>query len=474
METRTDRIAEYPLDCYDDLASKARAANIVMDTDGHVMFTLPKGSTGKAAQGVIAYLWPLDGMGDSGISRVTGTLTCAGASKIGLTILACEDDPFDATTIGDFDFATVCSVASTAADSGAFDTNSGYVLSGLLVTHLRFYCGLPDDTPETSQEDVIQIRDLRVYCAWSGPITPDQIIASIATNGPGLCGPSDTETLGDAVTHFMIDPFATRAQAIEQARALYSGIMDVGVWEDATIHVRARPTSPPDRSRWIALTLDDLLEPERDWGIMADTEAAVDAVCTSYAVVADAGGLPDGTPQSVYYPSNPSAADARVALLNLETATDAEALAAATQVYMYMSQLATGGVALDAGHLTARYGTAAVQTVDGALLPIDQIRSWDWIMCADAPDEDSRGPWMISRVERGGDGTTIEVGGDYWEHPGFDHPERKGKYIAGRWRRKRVKVWRTGKRPAGKGWHRKGKRWWKWGWKRKWVEGRYA
>lgn len=476
VEGRYDLITEYPGDVYKTLYGNELCTTIELSTDGQVLAILPKGSSIKLGQGIAAYLWPLDGL-DPGlrISRVTGTWTCAGAGEITMEITAVEPDPFDPTLANITLVAEAARVDSTAGDSGTFDSWTDGYLDAHDYKALVFSAYASADATNTSAENSIQLRSLKAYINRTTAPRPDQIIAGIACPADNsICLASDTEAIGSAVTQFMADPLTTRSQAIEQARALYSGIMDVGVWEDATVHVRARPTSPPDRSRWIALTMADLADPSRDWGIAADSEAGVDAICCTYSVTGDAT-YPDGTPQSVYYPSRPANADARVAVLDLGDATDAEALAAATQVYLYTSQLATGGVDLDAEHLTARYGLAAVPTVDGALLPIDQIRSWDWVMCVDAPDADSRGPWMLSRAERTAAGTTIEVGGDYWQHPGFAHRTDKTRYIGGHWKRTRYRKWAKGsKRPSGKGWRRKGKRWWKWAWRRRWVEGTYA
>lgn len=471
VESRCEMVQEYTPTMLSSLGTKV-LPSMDMNTDGQIHFIVPKGSKIKTGQGRGAYLSILGGLVDGfRIARVTGTLACAGASEIEANISVVTVSPFDPGFIG-----SVTSVVSVAGDSGTFDIDLPEDVEApteTAWTAVDFTCYALADVTETSGENSIQLRDLTIYIDRTTAPRPDQIIAEIACPADdSICLASSTESLGSAVTQFMVDPFTTRSEAIEQARALYSGIMDVGVWDDATVHVRARPTSPPDRSHWIALSLADLANPAADWGIVKDTEAGIDAICCLYSVLGHAT-KPNGTPCSVYYPSKPANADARVAVLELGDATDAEAAAAAEQVYLYQSQLAAGSVPLDEDHLVDRYGVAAVPTVDGALLPLSHIRSWDWVMCVDATDPESRGPFMLSRVERTGEGVSIEVGGDYWQHPGYLHAERKGRYRRGHWRTTRRKEWRKTKptKASGKGWHRKGQRWWRY--KKVWVEGRY-
>jgi hypothetical protein len=184
---------------------------------------------------------------------------------------------------------------------------------------------------------------------------------------------------------------------------------------------------------------------------------------------------PEGTHLRLYYPAAPVSAAARVGLLQLEKATPEEARGAARQVYEYEAGKASGSVPLDREHLTERYGDAVVPTMDGDFVHIDDVRSWMWVCRADAVDEADRGPWMISRAERGAEGVSIEVGGDYWQHPGFSHPDRVGKYQRGRFVQKRVKQKSKAKaRPKGKGWRGKSGAWWRWTKKRVWVEGKYV
>ena len=469
VEGRYDLAQEYPADIYRGVFSQQICSVLDLTTDGQVQFTLPKGSKVKINQGRAVYIRLLDGLAPGqSIDRVTGRWDCGGSGVLAAEVHAFTD-PF--TYAGE---AIVCEGAVTVSDaarSGTFDSDDDVQVEGQGYTTIVVWCTSGNDVAETTGENFCQLRDLRVYVNRTTAPRPDQIIAEVAM-GSGLCLASSTEALGAPVTQFMADPFGTRAATIETARALYSGIMDVGVWDDATVHVRARPTSPPQRSCWLALSLADLVDPQTGWGIVKDSEAGVDAICCSYGAIG-VTGIPDGTPRSVYYPSNPTAADARVPVLELESATDAEALAAATQVYTYTSQLATGSVPLDAEHLTERYGQAAVPTVDGALLPIDHIRSWDWVMCVDAADADSRGPFQLSRVERSADGVTIEVGGDYWQHPGFTHAQKTGRYIGAHRTRSReayAKWWR--RTHKGKPLPRKHAKWHYGAWRD--VEGRYA
>ena len=470
VETRYDLFFDAPKALCEYLVGQ-RSVNIDANLDGQFQFIIPKGSRTKANQCRFYCLVPLSGLGPyTKISRITGTWTCGGTGAVVAVIGAVTDTPF---TAAPSDYVFVSSVWSEAASNGAFDSDDIPAGTGLDFADYKFVVAggwaFADDA-ETAAEEFCQLRDLTIYVDRLTAPRPDQIIAEIACPADGsICLGAATEALGGPVTQFMVDPFTTRAEAIESARALASGIMDVGVWDDATVHVRARPTSPPERTHWLALSLADLADPTRDWGIVRDTEAGIDAICCSYNVLSHAT-KPNGTACSVYYPARPARAAARVAMLELGDATDAEAAAAAQQVYTYQSQLASGSVPLDPDHLTARYGAAVVPTVDGALLPIDHIRSWDWVMCVNAADPDARGPFMLSRVERNADGVNIEVGGDYWEHPGYAHSERKGRYVRAHWQQTKRKEWSKTK-PKGKGWHRQGKRWWRY--RKVWVEGRY-
>lgn len=463
VEGRYELIREYPASVARALWGSQANPGISVDTAGQVLFVLAPETKSPLAGSANYYLHILDGMDASAnITRVTFDWVCdafTGDIACGVYALTTPWEYLYYRPVFERD----------ATGSGSVDWTPGdaYVRQAL------WFWMQQNTSPSTAtKESTLQITNLRVYVNRTVAPRPDQIIAEAATSG-SLCLASSTEALGSPVTQFMADPFTTRATIIETARALYSGIMDVGVWDDATVNVRARPTTPPQRSRWLALSLADLVDPETGWGIVKDNEAGVDAICCSYGVIG-MSGIPDGTPKSVYYPSCPAFADARVAMLELESATDAEALAAATQVYTYTSQLAAGSVPLDAEHLTERYGQAAVPTVDGALLPIDHIRSWDWVMCVDAADADSRGPFQLSRVERGPDGVTIEVGGDYWQHPGFSHGEKsKGRYIGAHRTRSReayAKWWR--RTHKGKPLPKKHAKWHYGAWTD--VEGRYA
>ena len=289
-----------------------------------------------------------------------------------------------------------------------------------------------------------QLRNLRVYYAGSPTTKPTDIIRSIAMADSTLATVADIPVaLGSAVSEFYTPPYSTRAAAIEAARALYTGIMDIAIWQDATLTVRQRPTVPSDRSRWYDLRLSDLATPESGWGIALDSEADIDAVCVAYGLAGSGSSDPiDGSPMVTYYPVGfVGTASSRVAYYGIERASTAEANSAAYQAYTYYHNRATGSVPLDAQHLMAiNDGQPAIRNVDGALVNIDAIRSWDWVQCSEA-DADNRGPFMISRVERTGAGVTIEVGGFYWQAPGFVHPaESKGQYVPGHYTVKHGKV----------------------------------
>jgi len=558
-----------------------------VDLDGQILISVPIGTAAKANQSVGVGFWLLSGLNRSlTIKRVTFDLTLSPGTA----------------WYGEISTAPDLGYGISWRQSWSAQTDTQYDLS--ITWDCRFLGfdlrAIADTT--TTAERYVQIRNLKIYVGRTSAPRVDEIITEIACPSDGtICTASQADSLGSGVSGFAVEPFTSRADAIEQARALYAGIIDVGVWENATLRVRARPTSPPSTQRHYAIRASNLPDPDA-WEIARDTEAGIDAVCVGYELVpinelaqvaqvsftsstwptswarttttnntiesdsgaykmrvksnaternpynhsapmpviggmiylarvrayvgsypgsgtaqctlgwySDAGGnsmvaetavkswaaadateawrealvsapanavsarwknywygvtggtgdyslwardfelqaiTPAGTHKKVYYPSEPSAADARVALLEIGPATDAEAAAAAQQVYSYRSQLATGSCTL----------SGTVETMAGAIVPVEHIRSWDWVTKVDASDVRDRGPFMLSRVERAGDGTvTIEVGGDYWQHPGFQHGGAAiGRYVGERrvrvwkWVRKKVKGrWRRVRKPAG-------------------------
>jgi hypothetical protein len=563
VESRTELIRKWPLNLWFDTFKDVDYESVL--TEGQFQLNIALGTTYKDGQAVLYGIWICDGLNDNlEIKRITADFvedTDSWDFTIGVAASPFDIDQVGAT--GELEYW----------GGGRNDTHLDYDFAAIGAgRRFIYFASASGANAVASQDEFHQFRNLHIYVDRITAPRPDQIIAEIAMPADNsICLASATEVLGSVTTQFMADPFTTRAETIEQARALYSGIMDVGVWDDATVHIRARPTAPDNRQRHYAIRAANLVNPD-DWQIARDSEAGVDAICGVYELVpvddvqvptppsavwpaswtrsdancfsfdpgtgfryyvrsnhavshnpscyptdlrpcapnelypvraraavdaypgdgyaavtiywytaADAyisatvlksfmaatteawyektmqapptayqyrpvlswGGvtldgtdhdltvrdiwfgpaMPAGTLKTVYYPSKPSAQDARVPLLEIGPATDAEALAAVTQVYIYTSQLATGSCPL----------VGTVETIDGAPADVRHIRSWDWVSKVEAFDAEDRGPFMLSRVERNPDGSVnIEVGGDYWQHPGFAHAVKMGRYVGAR------------------------------------------
>jgi len=563
IESRTELIRKWPLNLWFDTFKDVDYESVL--TEGQFQLNIALGTTYKEYQAVLYGIWICDGLNeDLEIKRITADFvedTDSWDFTIGVAASPFDIDQVGAT--GELEYW----------GGGRNDAHLDYDFAAIGAgRRFIYFASASGANAVASQDEFHQFRNLHIYVDRITAPRPDQIIAEIAMPADNsICLASSTAALGSATTQFMADPFTTRAETIEQARALYSGIMDVGVWEDATVHVRARPTSPDNRQRHYAIRAANLVDPD-DWQIARDSEAGVDAICGVYELVpvddvqtptpdgvnwpadwwrtddvnvfawdskfyircnptdldpraytaaqraclpsqrypirgrVQCGGtewptggtavvriiwytsagvfisysnlgswtavnteawyeknvvspatayfyrydiywsgvvsigvgkycdirvrdcwfslaMPAGTLKTVYYPSKPSAADARVPLLEIGPATDAEALAAVTQVYTYTSQLATGSCPL----------VGTIETIDGAPAEVCHIRSWDWVSKVDAFDAEDRGPFMLSRVERNPDGSVnIEVGGDYWQHPGFAHAVKMGRYVGAR------------------------------------------
>jgi len=552
------------------------ATNVNVQLDNQILFTLPASSVYKDFD-TTQIVWELlDGLapGDYEISKITFDIRY----KLG------TDQGFIVYVLG----ANLLGVKAGWSRNNDTDTEHVELTPTSGAQSIEMLWTSDADGTLGSAENYVQIRELHIYVNRTSKPRVDEIIEEIACPADGsICASAEAEELGDGIS-FWVPPHTTRADAIEQARARYAGILDVGVWDDAIAHIRARPTLPAAAQNHYAIRAENLLDPN-DWRISRDVEQAVEAICGKYELVdanlviqnlfdstawpdnwerssatnneiynsgvayyvrcksdgtepnpysrtpisaqetiveggrsylgsclAYLGAYNDGTgyvyvwwydedgnyisgsyvarwtasspteagyeryvtaPSNAafakmgpvwsgasgtstcsiyarnfslklsanhrrgplrtrYYPSNPSAADAQVRLLDLGQATDAQAAAAVQQVYEYYSQLATGSCPLH----------GLVEDFNGAVHPVSHIRSWDWVSKVDALDEEDRGPFMLSRCERNGDGTvSIEIGGDYWEHPGFEHAERKKRYVGERrvrtykWVRRKVR-----------------------------------
>jgi len=252
----------------------------------------------------------------------------------------------------------------------------------------------------------------RIYVDRTTQPTYPDAIAEIAT-GTGLASSSSMASSGSAVTHLMFDSETTRAAAIESCRAALSVAYDVAFWENSVCYGTVRPTAPPSALQHIALRSSDL-DSDDDWSVHVPPDASLDAVAVSYEALSSSG-YTDGTPKRIWYPAEPSTADARVATYSIGRATDTEATAAGTQAYLQNANVAQGSVRLPGRTL---------RTVSGAPVNPQHIRSLSWwVSKVDALSAEERGPFLVTSAARAADGTvTLGFDNDAYSPPGFEHP----------------------------------------------------
>ena len=276
---------------------------------------------------------------------------------------------------------------------------------------LYIYAYKPSGVTNTNTE-YLQLGVPRIYVDRTTQPTYPDAIAEIAT-GTGLASGSSMASSGSAVTHLMFDSETTRAAAIESCRAALSVAYDVAFWENSVCYGTVRPTAPPSALQHIALRSSDL-DSDDDWSVHVPPDARLDAVAVSYEALSSSG-YTDGTPKRIWYPAEPSTADARVATYSIGRATDTEATAAGTQAYLQNANVAQGSVRLPGRTL---------RTVSGAPVNPQHIRSLSWwVSKVDALAAEERGPFLVTSAARAADGTvTLGFDNDAYSPPGFEHP----------------------------------------------------
>jgi hypothetical protein len=131
---------------------------------------------------------------------------------------------------------------------------------------------------------------------------------------------------------------------------------------------------------------------------------------------------PEGTPQIAYYPSDPGTANAKVGLVEVERARASEALSIAQTAHALWSAPYEGPISGLVGEIT---------TIEGARVPVEEIRPWDWITILDAPAR-HRGPHFITSVHEAGGEVDINCGGDIAFHYEREITRKRGRYIGAR------------------------------------------
>ena len=132
---------------------------------------------------------------------------------------------------------------------------------------------------------------------------------------------------------------------------------------------------------------------------------------------------PEGTPQIAYYPSNPGATNAKVGLVEVGRAKADEALSIAQTAHTLWSAPYEGPVSGLVGE---------VVTVEGARVPVEEIRPWDWITNLDPSiPKQHRGPHLITAVHEAGGEVDIHCGGDIAFHYEREIVNKRGPYLGG-------------------------------------------
>jgi hypothetical protein len=461
-------ITEMRPDQYSIIAAIKVQDAFTLNTDGQVHFVLPKGSRIKDGQGKVAYYWPFNGactlnLSDVGenlrIARVTGKWTCAGNDAFSVTIAALGGaaDPFNATTV-----TALETVSSSSGSSGTFDTNAEAtdLLAGDWASCLGFYCEVGSDVSETTQENSVQLTELVVYFDRTTAPTIDEIVVEIDAEARPDGETASSETIGDAQTPFVCEPFMTPADGIGQALAKVATPPLCGVWQNR-MTIKNRPSAPDGTSKlWI---VSEQLTPGLEWGVEIDEEQSVDYVACVCSLMGDAT-YPDGT-QFVYgYPSFAfDPATDRVGLVDAGEHSDPALYA--QQAYRWLHRLPQGPVVVP----------YVVHDDKGVEWPAEAIRAWDWVQNVGLLDDELAGPHLISDVQRQGGIATLTIGNTAaYQYTGPERLDQKGKYTSAHWQRTNRKEWAKGKKkPKGGRWKKaKNGKWWRW--KLRWVEGRYS
>lgn len=464
VEGRYDQWIQYPDDIARSELPLKVATVLSLDTDGQVMFTMPKGSSINTDQGLCVYFWPLNGMrGDCYIKAVDYDVKCGGDAW--LALVAEVDDtasPFDPSELDygfQLDFNNVLSQSSDNTDGTDDLSYAAYDF-----THARLACRGSSNMGSTKSttEDYIQIKGLRMYLGLTSAPTLDEIVAAVDADARPDGLTPETETVGAAQTQCMCDPFSTASQFISETLTKTAYPPLCGVWANR-LKIKNRPTAPDGTQKhWI-------VGDESEWGVGINHEASYDYICVSFNIQGDST-YPDGTQRLAWYPSEPaSPSSEKVLLVDAGDRTAAEAALYGQQAYYWFHELPQGAIVVP----------NVVRDSNGAEYPCSAIRPWDFISYRGSLDEATAGPVLISDVDHSatmadGELATVTVGDlDAYEFSGSESVAQQKDFRAGHWvATKRWERSKTKKRPKGKRWKR-----YKGGWRRRklrWVEGKYV
>jgi len=248
-----------------------RLEAIAVDTDRQILVTIPNGTVYKVAQGVAIGFWLFDGQDPSAsISRVTCDVAVdPGATQWIFELYAAADlygGPQAALTyLGSYSVA-------------AFNDKIDQDISAHDARALILYATAAANAT-AGQDYYIQLRNLVVYAGTQGPRRIDEAIVEILDTDTAIADSSQSEAIGSALTHLVIDPDDSVAGAVEKIEALHSLPVLAGIWDDGELVVAEQPTAPTDRTRYYEVSI---AQEGVVWDVQADEEAAVEVVKVVY------------------------------------------------------------------------------------------------------------------------------------------------------------------------------------------------
>lgn len=224
----------------------------------------------------------------------------------------------------------------------------------------------------------IKVKSIRVLCRGSvgapdTSVTLDEAMCDLATLA-GLATVTRSETVGAAQAHLALRPDTERsvADGLRELAAMHSGFIEqqfdyTGTAWRYTVNAVPAAVNPARNHHWI---LRDEVAGESSAGVVRDYESAPAYVRALY-LASGVAGVPDGSPRSYCYPSEPTSATDNVLVypgLAAATLTDAQAAALTERVWTQLAQANFTGPAV--------FGATA-QTTAGQDLPSSLMRPGD-------------------------------------------------------------------------------------------------
>jgi hypothetical protein len=233
------------------------------------------------------------------------------------------------------------------------------------------------DSPAT--DPWIKVSDVTVYCRMDGAsvdrvVTLDDAICDLATLSGLATVTRSGGTLGTARPHLVLGPDEERsvADAIRELASMHADPLEyffdraAGAWR-FTLNEAPAVVDPTRNRHWV---LDDRRAGESSEGVVRDYESAPEYVRVTYLSYGKAG-VPDGTPVSYCYPSEPTSFRSHVVTVTDHAemcTTEARAAAIAERIYEQRAATSFAG--------SAQFGATAT-TVTGQELPSYMVRPGD-------------------------------------------------------------------------------------------------